>query len=539
MGPLLENYNPTKQYDELYEGMNQPREGAETLAQTLETISSSELHDHHKAAALALRNMGITFNVYNHESGVERIWPLDIIPRIITRSEWAQIEKGLKQRIHALNLFLFDIYNDQKIIKDKVLPRELVESASSFRRPCLGLNPTNNIFCHISGIDLVRHDDGQIYVLEDNLRIPSGVSYVLENRAVMKRTFPQLFEGLSVRPVEDYPEMLLNTLIEAAPTTNQEPRAVVLTPGPYNSAYFEHCYLAQQMGIELVQPSDLAVVDDSVQMRTTKGYRKIDVIYSRIDDDFLDPTVFRKDSLLGIPGIMDAYYRKKVTLCNAPGCGVADDKAIYAYVPQIINYYLGESAIIPNVPTFLCSKEKDRRHVLENLENLVVKPTNGSGGYGLMFGPKSTQAEREACTTLILENPRNYIAQPMLNLSTVPTLVQDGVDVRHVDLRPFILYGQEIKVLPGGLTRVALPKGSMVVNSSQGGGSKDTWILQDPPSEITNLKTADTTLIDRWQSQKSRPSNLAEIEAYTNHIHTIGPGDKGHKRRQEHVESGG
>lgn len=468
----------TAGYDEMFGAEGTPRTACKEFVTRLNEIPDGELRQRQQAAEANLSNMGITFNVYGHEDGTEKVWPFDLLPRIVDCDEWARVERGLKQRIHALNLFVSDVYNDQKIIKDGVVPGELLKSAKTYRDQMTGFMPTQGVWCHISGVDLIRHQDGTIYVLEDNLRCPSGVSYVLENREVMKRAFAKVFEGMSVVPVEEYPEQLLQTLLECAPSHASNPTAVVLTPGVYNSAYFEHTFLAQQMGVELVQGSDLIVDNGFVYMRTTRGVQRVDVIYRRIDDDFLDPQAFREDSCLGVPGLVDAYRRGNVTLANAPGTGVADDKAVYAYVPQIIKYYLGEDAILENVPTYLCSVDSERDYVINNLHELVVKPTNESGGYGILMGPQASEEERAAYVDLIQQNPRNYIAQPMLQLSTVPTLVEDGLEPRHVDLRPFVLCGKDIYVMPGGLTRVALRKGSMVVNSSQGGGSKDTWVLR-------------------------------------------------------------
>ena len=474
-------------YDEMFEHDGRPRASVELLVRRLQALSEGELQQRHKAAELALLNMGITFAVYGHEAGTEKIWPFDLIPRIIEIDEWNYIAAGLKQRIIALNMFIDDLYHDQKIVRDGVFPEYMASSAKNFLKPCAGVSPPKGIWCHITGTDLVRDADGQIYVLEDNLRCPSGVSYVLENREVMKRTFPQVFDGLSVVPVEDYPEQLLKMLQYIAPQTANEPTVVVLTPGIYNSAYFEHCFLAQQMGVELVQGSDLVVSDGFVHMRTTRGLRRVDVIYRRIDDDFLDPKTFRKDSSLGVPGLMDVYRAGRVALANAPGTGIADDKAVYAYVPQIIKYYLGEDIKLPNVPTYICADERQRRHVVANLDKLVVKPTNESGGYGIMLGPRASADEREKCRELIEKNPRNYVAQPMLALSRVPTLVGDHLEGRHVDLRPYILYGEDIYIVPGGLTRVALVKDSLVVNSSQGGGSKDTWVVKNRNNGLSNF----------------------------------------------------
>lgn len=466
-------------FDEMFEGPAKPRPGSVFLAERIESLSDGELVRRQQAAERALQNMGITFNVYGESGGTERIWPFDLIPRIVEARDWEILEKGLKQRIRALNLFIDDVYHRQRILKDKVVPPDLVLSATGFLKDCVGLNPPKWIWSHVTGTDLVRDQDGQFYVLEDNLRCPSGVSYVLENRQVMKRTFPTIFESSRVRPVDDYPNRLLQTLQHLAPHYVTDPNVVVLTPGIYNSAYFEHSFLAQQMGVELVEGRDLVVFDGFVWMRTTKGFQRVDVIYRRVDDTFLDPEVFNPNSMLGVPGLMEVYKAGRVALANAPGTGVADDKVIYSYVPKMIRYYMGEDAILPNVPTYLCWEESDRRYTVENLEKLVVKPANESGGYGLLIGPRASQEERDAYRRKIEADPRNYIAQPLIGLSRVPTLVEDHFEGRHVDLRPYILYGEEIYVLPGGLTRVALRKGSVVVNSSQGGGSKDTWVLYD------------------------------------------------------------
>lgn len=474
------SYSCGKFYDEMFLPDGKPRAGSSPFFERLMALSSEELQRRQKAADLNFHNMGITFAVYGNEAGTEKVWPFDIVPRIIEAAEWTGIEEGLRQRIRALNLFIDDIYTDRKIIKDKVVPDDLVLTATTLRGPCLGFRPPKGVWCHVTGVDLVRNSDGNIYVLEDNLRCPSGVSYVLENREVMKRTFSKVFQGMSVVPVEDYPERLLDTLLECAPDHVADPTAVVLTPGIYNSAYFEHSFLAQQMGIELVEGSDLVVFDGHVHMRTTRGPKRVDVIYRRIDDDFLDPKCFRPDSCLGVDHLMDVYRAGNVTLANAPGTGIADDKAVYAYVPQIIKYYLDQEPLLNNVPTYICSEEEDCQYVLEHLHELVVKPTNESGGYGIVMGPQASKEELAKCAELIRQRPRNYIAQPMLSLSTVPTIAGDQLCGRHVDLRPFVLCGKEdIYVLPGGLTRVALKEGSMIVNSSQGGGSKDTWVLRD------------------------------------------------------------
>ncbi len=486
--PLM--YDTEGFYDEMFDEAGRPRLPSEMLARRLALLSEGELLRRQKAADLALLNMGITFAVYGHQAGTEKIWPFDLIPRIIEGNEWAKIEAGLKQRIHALNLFIDDLYHEQRIVRDGVFPEYMAASSKCFLNRCAGLNPPKGIWCHITGTDLVRDSDGQIYVLEDNLRCPSGVSYVLENREVMKRTFPQLFDGLSIQSVEGYPEQLLKMLQYIAPATTHDPTVVVLTPGSFNSAYFEHCFLAQQMGVELVQGTDLVVVDGFCHMQTTQGLKRVDVIYRRIDDDFLDPLCFRADSALGVPGLMDVYRAGRVALANAPGTGIADDKAVYAYVPQIIKYYLGEDILLPNVPTYICADEKQRSYVLDHLHELVIKPTNESGGYGILLGPRATADQLDQYRALISANPRNYVAQPMLALSRVPTLCGDRLEGRHVDLRPYILYGEDIYVLPGGLTRVALVKGSLVVNSSQGGGSKDTWVLKSGTAHETPLTSA-------------------------------------------------
>jgi uncharacterized circularly permuted ATP-grasp superfamily protein len=468
-------------FDELFGEDGAPRASARTLVRNIEGLPNGELLSRQRAAERALLQMGITFNVYGERAGTEKIFPFDLVPRIVPAAEWSRIERGLKQRIRALNLFIDDLYHDQKILRDGVLPAEVVLSSKAFRKQCMGFNPPRGIWCHVTGTDLVRHRDGQIYVLEDNLRCPSGVSYVLENRAVMKSMFPQVFAASKIRPVSNYPSRLRDILEFLAPEAAGDPRCVLLTPGIHNSAYFEHSFLAQQMGIELVEGRDLTVEDGCVCMRTTKGFERVDVIYRRIDDDFLDPKCFRPDSMLGVPGLMEAYQAGQVALANAPGGGVADDKVVYAYVPKIVKYYLGEEIILPNVPTYICAEKDDLSYVLEHLEELVVKAANESGGYGMLVGPHSTREQRAEFAALVQAQPRNYIAQPTLSLSRVPTICGEHFEGRHVDLRPYILYGKEIFVLPGGLTRVALKKGSLVVNSSQGGGSKDTWVLADAP----------------------------------------------------------
>lgn len=473
------DYDTSGFYDEMFLPDGHPRPRAEGLASRLKLLADGELPRRQKVADTALLNMGITFNVYGHEAGTEKIWPFDLIPRIIESREWKEIDAGLRQRITALNMFIDDMYHDQKIVRDGVFPEFMAKSAKNYLKPCAGLNPPRGVWCHITGTDLIRDTNGQIYVLEDNLRCPSGVSYVIENREVMKRTFPQLFQGQSILPVEDYPEHLLKMLqYIAPPSAGSDPNVVVLTPGIYNSAYFEHTFLAQQMGVELVQGTDLLVSDGFVKMRTTRGLRQVDVIYRRIDDEFIDPKTFRPDSMLGVPGLIDVYRAGRVALANAPGTGIADDKAVYAYVPKMIKYYLGEETKLPNVPTYLCADEKERQFVLDHIHELVIKPANESGGYGILLGPRASADQLAKYKELIKSNPRNYVAQPMMSLSRVPTIVGDHLEGRHVDLRPYILYGEDIYIVPGGLTRVALVKGSLVVNSSQGGGSKDTWVLK-------------------------------------------------------------
>src|SRR5262245_12558789 len=495
------DYDPEAFFDEMFAGAGAPRAAAQALMQVIEALPAGEIERRQRSAERALLAMGITFNVYDADEGTERIFPFDLIPRIVAATEWRTIERGLKQRIHALNLFIDDVYHERRILKDRVIPDYVLETAASLRAPCAGMRPPRGIWCHVTGTDLVRHSDGKVYVLEDNLRCPSGVSYVLQNRNVMKRTFPQVFAASRIRPVDDYPSHLRGTLEYLAPEGLESPRVVVLTPGPYNSAYFEHSFLAQQMGVELVEGRDLVVSDGFVWMRTTKGYERVDVIYRRIDDDFLDPTVFRPDSMLGVPGLMEVYTAGRVALANAPGTGVADDKVIYAYVPKIVKYYLGEDIILPNVPTYICADETDRKHVLENIATLVVKAANESGGYGMLVGPHASKKEQAAFATKIAENPRNYIAQPTLSLSRVPTIVDGVFEGRHVDLRPYILCGRDVFVLPGGLTRVALTKGSLVVNSSQGGGSKDTWVLAGDPRVDTDSVEVDAVMGTGMQGQ--------------------------------------
>lgn len=489
----FDSYDPGSFYDEMFEARGRPRQGSQPLVDRIDSLGNGELIARQKAAEQAFFGTGVTFTVYGEKSGTERIFPFDIIPRIVEAHDWQRLEAGLKQRVTALNLFINDVYNDQKILKDGVVPSDLVLGAKSFREPCVGLKPPRGVWCHITGTDLVRDWNGQHFVLEDNLRCPSGVSYVLENRRVLKETFPVVFRTSRVVPISDYASHLLSMLESLAPRAEGIPTVAVLTPGPYNSAYFEHSFLAREMGVELVEGRDLVVSGGNVSMRTTRGLQKVDVIYRRIDDDFLDPRTFRKDSMLGVPGIFDAFRKGRLALANAPGCGIADDKAIYAYVPKIIRYYLSEDPLLDNVPTHLCSDEGERQYVLANLDKLVVKSVNEAGGYGMLVGPHSTEAERSEFADRIRENPRNYIAQPTLALSRVPVIAGDHFEGRHVDLRPYILYGgDDIYVLPGGLTRVALKPGSLVVNSSQGGGSKDTWVLSDSDSDSPGVMNGGT-----------------------------------------------
>jgi uncharacterized circularly permuted ATP-grasp superfamily protein len=471
------NYQTGGFFDEMFTPEGVPRPGYAALKARIESLPTGEIEARQAAAEQAFYDLGITFTVYGHTEGTEKIFPFDIIPRIIERSEWEGVERGLKQRIYALNLFIDDVYHEQKIVKDGVVPAELINSAEGYFPECMGIDPPLGVWCHVTGTDLVRDERGEFFVLEDNLRSPSGVSYVLANRRILKRTLPLMFQHSNIRPVDDYPTMLLNMMLEVAPHTSEPTVAAILTPGMYNSAYYEHSYLAMQTGVELVEGRDLIVHDNQVMMRTTKGLKRVDVIYRRVGEDFLDPLVFRPESVLGVKGIMDVFRAGRVTLANAPGTGVADDKVIYAYVPKIIKYYLDEDPILNNVPTYLCSEKKDCDHVLANLNKLVVKAANESGGYGMLIGPTATSEQIQSFAAAIKARPRNYIAQPIVNLSRAPVLVGDHFEGRHIDFRPYILYGEEIKVMPGGLTRVALVKDSLVVNSSQGGGSKDTWVL--------------------------------------------------------------
>lgn len=479
------NYDTGGFFDEVF-ATESVRPHYDSVVSSLGPLGPAEFARRQQTADAAFLKQGVTFTVYGDEQGTERIFPFDLMPRIIPRAEWEHVEAGLIQRITALNLFLNDVYHGQQIINDGVVPRDVVESASAYRPEFRGVNVPHGIYIHICGTDLVRDDSGTYFVLEDNGRCPSGASYVLENRQAMKRAFPHLLQSLPVRPVDAYGAMLRETLAHLAPLGVIDPVIVVLTPGVYNSAYFEHAYLARQMGVPIVEGRDLIVRNNRVFMRTTRGLVQIHVIYRRIDDDFLDPLVFRKDSLLGVPGLVQAYRMGHVALANSIGTGVADDKATYAYVPDMIRYYLDQDPILPNVPTYLGGKDEDRAYMLEHLDSLVVKAVNESGGYGMLMGPHSTQAERDEFKRRIIANPRNYIAQPVLSLSRHPVFVGDHFEGRHIDLRPYVLSGDKIQVLPGGLTRVALKKGSLVVNSSQGGGSKDTWVLWDDEDEATS-----------------------------------------------------
>jgi uncharacterized circularly permuted ATP-grasp superfamily protein len=467
-------------YDEMFEAAGVPRAHYSSLYERLIELGPHELERRNKVADVSMRQQGITFTVYGREQGVERIIPFDPIPRLIDPREWERIEAGLKQRVRALNLFIHDVYHQRLILKDRVVPSELVFGASGYRRECVGLHVPRDIYVHVCGIDLVRDATGSFLVLEDNCRTPSGVSYVLKNRQVMKQVFPLLFEQYNVRPIDDYTDNLLAMLRFIAPGGFDDPTVVVLTPGMYNSAYYEHSFLARQMGVELVEGRDLVLDHGQIFRRTTRGLKRVDVIYRRVDDDFLDPLTFRPDSMLGVAGLIGAYHAGNVGLANALGTGVVDDKGIYPFVPEMIRFYLREEPILANVETFRPLLPSHRRHILEHLGSLVVKAVDASGGYGMLIGPASTRAEREAFARKIEANPRGYIAQPTISLSRHPTLIGGRLDGRHVDLRPFVLYGEQITVMPGGLTRVALPEGSLVVNSSQGGGTKDTWVLHEP-----------------------------------------------------------
>ncbi|MEN9937556.1 MAG: hypothetical protein RLZZ387_4135 [Chloroflexota bacterium] len=473
--PPFTSYQLGAAYDEMFAAPGEPRQHYRQLFQRLLELPPDEVERRQQAADLHFLNQGITFTVYGHDEGTEKIFPYDLLPRILSAADWATVERGLTQRITALNLFLKDIYHEGHILNDGVVPRELVYSCRHYRREMRGLRVPKDIYVSVVGTDLVRLDDGRFAVLEDNLRVPSGVSYMLANRQVTKRVFPLLFDRYDVRPIDHYGQALLATLHALAP--RPDPTIVLLTPGVYNSAYFEHTFLARQMGIQLVEGRDLLAHDNVIYMRTTAGLKRVDVIYRRVDDDFIDPLTFRNDSMLGVPGLVNAYRAGNIALANAIGTGVADDKAMYAYVPAIVRYYMGEDPVLPNVETYLLTDESQRRYVLERLDQLVVKAVGESGGYGMLIGPHSTAAQREEFRKRILADPRGYIAQPTLALSKAPCFIEGQVEPRHVDLRPYILYGDKVTIVPGGLTRVALTRGSLVVNSSQGGGSKDTWVL--------------------------------------------------------------
>jgi uncharacterized circularly permuted ATP-grasp superfamily protein len=476
--PLFDDYGLGRAYDEMFGAHGQPRAHYTALFEQLGTLPATELQRRQQVADRAFLHQGITFTVYGDSRGTERIFPYDLLPRIITGAEWQQLERGLTQRITALNLFLRDIYHEGRILRTGVVPRELVFSCPHYRREMRGLRVAGDRYVSVAGTDLVRLSDGQFAVLEDNLRVPSGVSYMLAYRAVMKRTFSRLLARYSVRPIDHYAQALLRTLRDLSPQGRPTPTVVLLTPGVFNSAYFEHAFLARQMGIELVEGRDLFVHDNVVYMRTTSGAQRVDVIYRRVDDDFVDPLTFRPDSQLGVTGLFNAYRAGNVSLGNAIGTGVADDKAVYAYVPAMIKFYLDEDPILRNVETYLLDDRVQRDHVLQHLDQLVVKAVGESGGYGMLIGPHSTAEQRAQFRDRIIANPRNYIAQPTLDLSCAPCFIDDRIEPRHVDLRPYILAGQQTVIVPGGLTRVALRRGSLVVNSSQGGGSKDTWVLE-------------------------------------------------------------
>ena len=475
---MFDRYDPGGFYDEMFGEDSSVRAHCAPLMDRFGSLETQDFLERKAGSELYFLRQGITFNVYHDRRGTERIFPFDPVPRVLTAAEWEHLEAGLTQRITALNLFLHDVYHDQRILKDEVIPRHYVENARHYRPEFRGVDVPRDIYIHICGSDLIRGADGQFHVLEDNGRCPSGASYLLENRNALKRAFPSLFDAMGVRPVDSYPRDLLRMLHHVSPRRDADPVCVLLTPGCHNSAYFEHCYLAREMGIDIVEGGDLAVVDNFVYMRTTRGLKRIDVIYRRIDDDFLDPVVFRKDSVLGVPGLMNAYRAGNVALANAVGTGVADDKVMYYFVPRMIEYYLGQKPILPNVPTYLASEPDDLKTILAHLPELVVKAANESGGYGMLMGPSATPAEIEAFRERIVADPRNYIAQPVVALSRSPTWCDGAMEGRHIDLRPYIIYGKDVRIVPGGLTRVALTKGSLVVNSSQGGGSKDTWVLR-------------------------------------------------------------
>jgi uncharacterized circularly permuted ATP-grasp superfamily protein len=478
-GALFSGYDLEVAYDEMFEPTGRARPHCGPLFEDLRAASHAELGQRQLEADKAFLTQGITFTVHGDDQGLERIFPFDLLPRIITAAEWATLERGLTQRLTAINLFLKDVYHEGRILAEKIVPRELVQSCRHYRREMRGVHVRRDIYVSISGTDLIRLEDGRFVVLEDNLRVPSGVSYMLANREVTKRVLPGLFDRYQVRPIAHYGQALLATLRALAPPDRADPTFVVLTPGVGNSAYFEHAFLAREMGVALVEGRDLLVHDNIVYMRTTAGLRRVDVIYRRVDDDFLDPLAFRADSHLGVAGLLNAYRAGNVSIANAIGTGLADDKALYAFIPAIIRFYLSEEPILSNVDTYLLSNPSDRRYVLEHLDSLVVKAVGESGGYGMLIGPHSTARERDAFRAKILHDPRNFIAQPTLSLSRAPCFIDERIEPRHIDLRPYVLFGDGVTIVPGGLTRVALRKGSLVVNSSQGGGSKDTWVLEE------------------------------------------------------------
>jgi uncharacterized circularly permuted ATP-grasp superfamily protein len=471
------SYEPGAFFDEMFEAPGAPRPHYRVLAEQLAALSVEEFEERRRAVDVSFLNQGIGFTVYGQEEGLERIFPFDLIPRVIPGDEWSRIERGLVQRVQALNLFLADVYHGQRILRDGVIPSELVFGARHFRREMIGVEPPGGVYAHVAGVDIVRDERGEYLVLEDNLRSPSGASYMLENRAALKREFAPLFARYDVLPIDQYPQELLAAFRAVAPPAASMPTVVLLTPGVHNSAYFEHSFLARHMGVELVEGGDLLCHDDVVYMRTTQGLQRVDVIYRRVDDEFLDPLIFRRDSMLGAPGLLNAYRAGNVTIANAPGTGVADDKAVYRYVPEMIRYYLDEEPVLANVPTYLGVDAADRRYVLEHLDELVVKTVDGSGGYGMLIGPVASAKEREAFGRAVAAEPREFVAQPTLALSRMP-IYEEELRPAHVDLRPFVLSSRVTSVVPGGLTRAALREGSLVVNSSQGGGSKDTWVLR-------------------------------------------------------------
>lgn len=475
---LFEHYTLPPCYDEMFEDSGTPRSHYAALYQLLSEMSKEEFEPRRQVADLDFLRRGITFTVYSSEEGVEKIFPFDLTPRIVAYQEWKLLEAGLQQRIKAINEFLYDVYHTRRILRDGIVPTDMVLGSPNYRWEMAGIDPPHGVYVHIVGTDLIRDADGTYRVLEDNLRTPSGVSYMLLNRTVLKTTFPSLFAGTHILPVETYPQELLKVLRAMSPATS-DPQVAVLTPGLYNSAYFEHSYLARAMGVPLVEGSDLVVYDNRLYMRTTHGLRPIDVLYRRVDDDYLDPLAFRPESVLGVAGLLNAYRSGNLALVNAPGTGVADDKSIYAYVPDMIRYYLSEEPLLEIVPTYLARRPEDYEYILDNIDQLVVKEVNNSGGYGMLIGPHASREQIEQFRERVRANPSHYIAQPMIHLSTHPTYTEKGFQPRHVDLRPYILYGEQITIVPGGLTRVALKEGSLVVNSSQGGGSKDTWVLAE------------------------------------------------------------